>query len=63
MAKRLYKGRDKKLFGVCSGLGDYFDVDPTLVRAGFVLAFLAVGTGLLLYIILAIIMPDPPSAT
>jgi phage shock protein C len=61
MAKRLYKGRDKKLFGVCSGLGEYFDVDPTLIRVLFVFAFLAVGTGLLLYIILAIVMPDSPA--
>jgi phage shock protein PspC (stress-responsive transcriptional regulator) len=62
MAKRLYKGRDKKLFGVCSGLGDYFDTDPTIVRVIFVFAFLAVGAGLLLYLILAVIMPDPPIA-
>ena len=60
MAKRLHKGRDKKLFGVCSGLGEYFDVDPTLIRVLFVFAFLAFGSGLLLYIILAIVMPDAP---
>ncbi|HYV94100.1 MAG TPA: PspC domain-containing protein [Chitinophagales bacterium] len=60
MAKRLYKGRDKKLFGVCSGLGEYFDIDPTLIRVLFVFAFLAVGSGLLLYVILAIVMPDAP---
>jgi phage shock protein PspC (stress-responsive transcriptional regulator) len=57
MAKRLVKG-EKKLFGVCSGLANYFDVDPTLVRALFLIAFLMVGTGGLAYIILAIIMPD-----
>ena len=60
MKRRLYKGREKKLFGVCSGLGDYFDVDPTLVRAAFVVVFLAAGSGLLIYIVLAIVMPDPP---
>ncbi|HEY5690615.1 MAG TPA: PspC domain-containing protein [Cyclobacteriaceae bacterium] len=57
MAKRLVKG-EKKLFGVCSGLANYFDVDPTLVRALFIIAFLMVGTGGLAYIILAIIMPE-----
>ena len=62
MSKRLYKGRDKKLFGVCSGLGDYFDVDPTIIRVAFVIAVFGLGTGLLLYIILAIVMPDPPLA-
>jgi phage shock protein C len=60
MSKRLYKGRDKKLFGVCSGLGEYFDVDPTIIRVAFVLAVLGLGTGLLVYIVLAIVMPDPP---
>ncbi|HCM75039.1 MAG TPA: hypothetical protein DIS90_01560 [Cytophagales bacterium] len=57
MAKRLVKG-DKKLFGVCSGLANYFDVDPTLVRALFIIALLMAGTGVLAYIVLAIIMPD-----
>lgn len=57
MAKRLVKG-EKKLFGVCSGLANYFDVDATLVRALFIITFLMVGTGGLAYIILAIIMPD-----
>lgn len=57
MAKRLVKG-EKKLFGVCSGLANYFDVDPTLFRALFLIAFLMAGTGGLAYIILAIIMPD-----
>ena len=57
MAKRLVKG-EKKLFGVCSGLANYFDVDPTIMRALFVVAVLMAGTGVLAYIVLAIIMPD-----
>ena len=56
MQKRLVKG-EKKIFGVCSGLGNYFDIDPTLVRVGFLLLFFGFGTGLLLYIILALVMP------
>ena len=62
MAKRLYKGTDKKLFGVCSGLGEYFDVDPTIVRVIFLFAFVVAGAGLILYLILALIMPDHPPA-
>lgn len=57
MAKRLVKG-EKKLFGVCSGLANYFDVDPTLMRVLFVIAVLMAGTGVLAYIVLAIIMPS-----
>ncbi len=58
MQKRLTKSKDKKLFGVCGGLGNYFDIDPTIVRVGFLAAFFLLGTGLLLYIVLAIVVPD-----
>ena len=57
MQKRLVR-KDKKIFGVCGGLGEYFNMDPTLVRAAFLVALIIFGTGLLLYIILAIVMPD-----
>ncbi|MCE7864990.1 MAG: PspC domain-containing protein [Bacteroidetes bacterium CHB5] len=57
MAKRLVKG-NKKLFGVCSGLANYFNLDPTVMRIIFIVAFLFFGTGLLLYLILALVMPD-----
>jgi phage shock protein C len=57
MAKKLVKG-EKKIFGVCSGLANYFDLDPTIVRLLFVVALLGFGTGLLIYIIMAVIMPD-----
>jgi phage shock protein C len=57
MAKRLVKG-EKKIFGVCSGLANYFEMDPTVMRLLFVAGFLAFGTGLLLYVVMAIIMPD-----
>ncbi|MFN8286424.1 MAG: PspC domain-containing protein [Chitinophagales bacterium] len=56
--KRLFKSeKDKKLFGVCAGLGNYFEIDPTIVRIGFVVGFLVYGVGPLVYIILAIVMP------
>ncbi len=57
MAKKLVKG-EKKLFGVCSGLANYFDIDPTIMRVLFVVAVLMAGTGVLAYLILAVIMPD-----
>ena len=57
MAKKLTKG-EKKIFGVCSGLANYMDIDPTVMRIIFVLAFFGFGVGLLIYIIMALIMPD-----
>ena len=57
--KQLYKSNtNKKIAGVCGGIGEYFGIDPTIVRLGFVaLTFLA-GGGLVVYILAAIIMPD-----
>lgn len=52
---RLQRGR--KIAGVCSGLGGYFGMDPTIVRLLFVALFLAGGSGALLYIILWVVMP------
>lgn len=49
------------LFGVAGGMGRYFNIDPTLVRLVWVLLFLAVGTGILLYIIAAIVIPEEPA--
>ena len=59
--KKLYRNTENKMLaGVCSGIADYFDIDPTLVRLGWVLFSLLGGTGLLAYIIAAIIIPDAP---
>jgi phage shock protein PspC (stress-responsive transcriptional regulator) len=57
--KRLYRSeRDKMLGGVCGGLGDYFKIDPTLVRLGWViLTLVSCGFGIIAYIIAAIIVP------
>lgn len=59
MNKQLKKSRNRMLAGVCGGIAEYFELDPTLVRAGYaVLAcFLACFPCLLLYIILCWIMP------
>lgn len=62
--KRLVKSKDKKLTGVCAGIADYFNIDPTLVRIAFVIGTLVTnGAFLLAYIILSIVMPKdtPPT--
>ncbi len=61
MKKRLYKDHsNKKLCGVCSGIAKYFDIDPTIVRLALVLFCILGGSGILAYIICAIVMPDEP---
>lgn len=62
MDKRLYKSNvNKMLCGVCGGIAEYFNLDPTLVRLGLVLFSLAGGSGVLAYIIAAVIIPDGPN--
>ena len=58
--KRLYKSSDKKLCGVCGGIAEYFDIDPTVVRLLWVVFSLWAGGGLIAYIIAAIVMDDGP---
>ena len=61
MKKRLYKSdKDKKVCGVCGGIANYFDVDSTVIRLAWVIFTLAGGSGLIAYIIAAIIMPEDP---
>jgi len=57
--KRLYRteGNDAKLFGVCGGIAEYFDIDPTIVRVAVAVLIFAYGTGLLAYLICALCMP------
>jgi phage shock protein C len=58
--KRLIKSRDKKLAGVCAGIGEYFNLDPTLVRIAFVIGTVATQGGFMLaYLLLSFIMPNP----
>ena len=60
--KKLYKSEsDKKICGVCGGIAKYFSIDSTLVRLGLVLFCLLGGSGILAYIIFAIVMPDEPT--
>lgn len=60
MEKRLYKSNNKMLDGVCAGIAEYFAIDPTLVRLAWVLFSALGGSGLIAYIIAAIIIPRKP---
>ena len=61
MNKRLYKSRENRMLGgVCGGIAEYFGIDPTLVRLGWVLFCALGGSGFIAYIIAAIIIPERP---
>lgn len=56
--KRLYKSTSNRMIcGVCGGIGEYFNLDPSLIRLASVLIACAFGSGLLAYIVLAVILP------
>ena len=64
MGKRLYRSRsDRMIWGVCGGLAKHLNVDPTLVRLVMVLLFFANGIGILIYIVMAVIVPLEGSKT
>lgn len=57
--RKLYKSQtDRKLWGVCGGIAEYFNIDSTIIRLIWLIAVVCFGTGILAYIIAAIIMPD-----
>jgi phage shock protein C len=56
---QLRRGRDRWLGGVCSGLAEYFNVDPLFIRIAFVAAAFLQGFGILLYFVLWVLMPPP----
>lgn len=61
MKKRLYRSRrDVMIAGVCGGIAEYFDVDPTIVRLIAVVLILGWGSGLLAYLIAVLIIPINP---
>lgn len=60
--KKLYRSnKDKKLFGVCGGIAEYFEVDSTVVRLGAIFLAFCVGGGVFAYLIAALVMPEEPS--
>lgn len=61
MTPRLYRSNEeRKLLGVCGGIAQRFDIDPTIVRLAFILFTFGGGSGLLLYLLLAIVIPRAP---
>ena len=67
MAKRLFKSTDRKLFGVAGGVAEYFDIDATLVRVGFVVLCFICPLAIVAYLAMAVLMPSsltvPPVLT
>ena len=62
MGKKLYKcKKEEKVCGVCAGLAKYFSIDVTIIRIIWLVAVLCAGTGILAYIVCALVMPDEPS--
>ncbi len=59
-AKKLMKGSDKKVSGVCSGLANYFGIDATIVRLLFAVCILFLGYGVMTYLVCLIMMPSDP---
>ena len=59
--KRLFKSTtDKKICGVCGGIAEYLNIDSTIVRLLWAILFVFFGSGILLYIIAALVMPNFP---
>ncbi len=59
MKKRLHRSNENKVVaGVCGGIAEYFDMDPTLIRLAWILFCALGGSGVLAYIIAAIIIPE-----
>ena len=60
MNKKLYRSNDRKIAGVCGGLAEYINIDPTIIRVIWALVGLS-GAGLVAYLICALIIPEKPS--
>lgn len=61
MDKRLYKSNENRMIdGVCGGIAEYFNIDPTLIRLGWVLFCALGGSGIIAYLIVAIVIPRKP---
>ena len=62
--KRLYKSiTNRTICGVCGGIGEYFDIDPTIIRILWIVFTFAGGSGILAYIICALVMSNAPEDT
>ncbi|AAK80606.1 phage shock protein C [Clostridium acetobutylicum] len=62
MDRKLYlSSRNKKICGVCGGIGEYLNIDPTIIRLLWIVLLFVFGTGILAYIVCAIVMPNDPN--
>ena len=62
MVRKLYRSiENRKIAGVCGGFGEYFDIDPIIIRLILIALFFAVGFGFLAYIVAWIIVPEKPA--
>ena len=60
-ARKLYRSRtDRKLGGVCGGLAEYFNLDPTLLRVLFIVLAVLGGSGIIIYLAMWILVPNQP---
>jgi len=62
MKKLMKSNRDRKICGVCGGIAEYLNVDPVIVRLAAAIAVIAGGTGVMAYVIAAILMPEAETA-
>ena len=61
MNRKLYRSRnDQRIAGVCGGLGEYFGIDPTIIRLGWLISVFCAGGGIIAYIIAMFIIPLKP---
>ncbi len=58
--KKLYRSNDRKIFGVCGGIAEYFGFDPTIVRVIWAVLSLSGGSGAVLYLVAALLMENRP---
>ena len=61
MEKRIYRPREGKVMvGVCAGIANYFNIDPVLVRLGWIIFCCLGGSGILAYLVAAVLIPEEP---
>ena len=61
MTKKFYRSRtDRKLWGVCGGLAEYFNIDPTMIRVIAVASLFVGSLGFWTYVIIALVVPSEP---
>lgn len=59
--KKLYRSRtDRRIWGICGGIGEYFNIDPVIIRLAWILFTLTGGGGIIAYIIAYLIVPEQP---